>query len=171
MALSWLLYRMTNSPLMLGVIGFTSQAPSLLLSPIAGIISDRTNRHKVLVITQALAMVQAAVLTALVWSGQTQLWQLIVECCWPVLLWPSTYRCRQGFLVDMLENGEQMTQAIGINASINTMTRLIGPFCAGLLVAWAGEKTCFADKRHQLRRGNHCPPLCQKSSKAAVQRA
>ncbi|MFX8840919.1 MFS transporter, partial [Acinetobacter baumannii] len=65
MALSWLVYRLTNSPLMLGTIAFASQAPSLLVTPFAGVIADRTNRHRLILITQTLAMVQAGVLAAL----------------------------------------------------------------------------------------------------------
>jgi MFS family permease len=143
MALSWLIYRLTNSPFMLGLIGFASQAPSLLVTPFAGIIADRANRHRLLLTTQALAMVQAALLAALVLSGQTQLWQLVALSAMLGIITAFDMPTRQTFMVDMLDDKEQLASAIGISSSINTSTRLIGPFLAGLFVAWAGEGICF----------------------------
>ena len=143
MALSWLIYRLTNSPFMLGLIGFTSQAPSLLVTPFAGIIADRANRHRLLITTQALAMVQAALLAALVLTGHTQLWQLIALSAVLGIITAFDMPARQTFIVDMLDNKEQLASAIGISSSINTATRLVGPFVAGLFVAWAGEGVCF----------------------------
>jgi MFS family permease len=143
MALSWLIYRLSNSPFMLGLVGFASQAPSLLLTPFAGIVADRTNRHRMILITQTLSMVQAGLLAALVFMGEPQLWQLVVLCAVLGIITAFDLPARQTFLVDMLENNEQLASAIGINSSINTLTRLIGPFVAGLFVAWAGEGLCF----------------------------
>ena len=143
MALSWLIYRLTNSPFMLGLIGFTSQMPSLVVTPFAGLIADRWNRHRMILITQSLALVQAAVLAALVWQGQPQLWQLITLSAFLGVITAFDLPIRQSFLVDMLDDNEQLASAIAINSSINTLTRLIGPFLAGLFVAWAGEAVCF----------------------------
>ncbi len=143
MALSWLVYRLTNSPFMLGLIGFAGQIPSLLLTPFAGIVVDRANRHHLALITQALAMVQATLLTILVWTGQEQLWQLIVLSALLGIISAFDIPTRQSFLVDMLHDKEQLASAIGINSSITNLTRLVGPFLAGSLVAWAGEKICF----------------------------
>jgi MFS family permease len=88
-------------------------------------------------------MVQAGLLAALVFTGQAQLWQLMVLSAALGIISAFDMPTRQTFLIDMLENKEQLTSAISINSSINTMTRLIGPFTAGLLVAWAGEGMCF----------------------------
>src|ERR1700679_270795 len=137
MALSWLIYRLTDSPFMLGLVGFTSQMPSLLLSPFAGIVADRVNRHRLILATQALSMVQAGLLAALVLTGQTHLWQLVVLSAFLGIITAFDLPTRQTFLVDMLDGDEQLAGAIGINSSINTLTRLIGPFVAGLLVTWA----------------------------------
>jgi MFS family permease len=143
MALSWLVYKLTNSTFMLGVIGFTSQAPSLFLTPFAGIVADRTNRHRLVLTTQVLFMMQAAILTALVWTNHAQLWQLIVLSAFLGSITAFDLPARQTFLVDMLDDDEQLTSAMSINSSINTLTRLVGPFFAGLFVTWAGEGMCF----------------------------
>jgi len=143
MALSWLVYRLTNSTFMLGVIGFTSQAPALFLTPIAGIVADRTNRHRLVLITQVLFMVQAAILAALVWTNHAQLWQLVVLSAVLGCITAFDLPTRQTFLVDMLDDDEQLASAMSINSSINTLTRLVGPFLAGLFVTWAGEGMCF----------------------------
>lgn len=143
MALSWLVYRLTNSALMLGVIGFTSQAPALLLTPFAGIIIDRSNRHYLIIITQTLAMLQAGLLTLVAWSQQPALAFLILLSAMLGVITAFDMPTRQTFLVDMLDDKEELPKAIGINSSINTITRLLGPFLAGLLIAWAGEKICF----------------------------
>ena len=143
MALSWLVYRLTNSPFMLGLIGFTSQAPSLLLTPLAGIVVDNTNRHRLLLITQMLAMIQATTLTILVLTGIVQIWHLVLLGAFLGAITAFELPTRQSFLIDLLENKEQLREAIGINSSINTLTRLIGPFIAGLLVTGVGEGICF----------------------------
>ena len=143
MAMSWLVYRMTNSAFMLGVIGFASQLPSFLFSPFAGIIADRVNRHRLVIITQIAAMVQAGLLAALVFTGQAQLWQLVTLSAILGIISAFDIPTRQTFVVDMLESNEQLPSAIAISSSITTMTRLIGPFIAGLFVVWAGEGMCF----------------------------
>jgi len=142
-ALSWLVYGLTNSPFMLGVIGFISQVPSLLLTPFAGIVADRFNRHRLIMITQVLAMIQAALLTALVWTGQTQLWQLMLLSGVLGAISAFDIPTRQSFVVDMLDDKAQVGSAVSISSSITTLTRLVGPFIAGLVIAWAGEKVCF----------------------------
>jgi MFS family permease len=143
MALCWLVYRLTNSPFMLGLIAFAGQVPSLFLTPFAGIIVDRANRHRLILITQVLAMVQAALLAALVMSGHTQLWQLVALSGMLGAITAFDLPTRQSFLVDMLDDKEQLASAIGINSSINTLSRLVAPFVAGLFLARVGEGICF----------------------------
>lgn len=143
-AMSWLVYRLTNSTVMLGIIGFTAQAPALLLAPFAGIIADRTNRHRLVMITQIAAMVQAVLLAAVVWNGHTHLWQLIVLSALLGAIAAFDVPTRQSFLVDMLdEDSAQLGGAIALSSSTSTLTRLIGPFLAGLLVSCIGEGSCF----------------------------
>jgi MFS family permease len=143
MAMSWLIYRLTNSAAMLGVIGFASQVPSLFLMPFAGIVADRVNRHRLVIIIQILFMLQAGLLAALVFTGQAQLWQLVALSAILGIITAFDIPTRQTFIFDMLENKAQLPSAIAINSSITTVTRLIGPFIAGLLIAWTGEGMCF----------------------------
>ncbi|HEY9774263.1 MAG TPA: MFS transporter [Planktothrix sp.] len=143
MALSWLIYRLTGSTVMLGVIGFTSQAPSLFLSPFAGIVADRVNRHRLYMITQTLCMVQAAMLTLTVWFQHAQVWQLVALSAVLGVISAFDIPTRQAFLPDMLNDKEELTSAVGLNSSITTLTRLIGPFVAGIAVSAIGEKSCF----------------------------
>jgi MFS family permease len=143
MALSWLVFRLTGSSLMLGLLAFGSQAPSLFVTPFAGIVVDRVNRHRMILITQTLAMLQAFLLTIVVCSGRPQMWELIALSALLGIITSFDLPARQSFLVDMLDEPEQLATAIGINSSINTGTRLIGPFIAGIFVAKAGEQMCF----------------------------
>ncbi len=143
MAMSWLIYRLTNSPLMLGLIGFASQVPSLLVTPFAGTVIDRSNRHKLLIVTQVAALIQAAVLSVLVLTGQAQLWELIVLSAILGVITAFDMPARQTFIVDMLKDHTQLPMVIGVNSSITTLSRLVGPFVAGLMVAWTGEGICF----------------------------
>lgn len=143
MALSWLIYRLTNSAFMLGVIGLVSQAPSFLLTPIAGIVADRVNRHRMVIVTQILALIQAAILAALALSGHIQIWQLIVLGAFLGIISAFDIPGRQTFIVDMLNNRDELPNAIAINSSIVTVTRLIGPALAGAFIAWVGEGMCF----------------------------
>lgn len=143
MALSWLVYRLTNSAYMLGVIGFTTMAPSILLTPIAGMVADRTNRHRLVIITQILAMIQAGLLAAVTLSGHPQIWQLLVLGTFMGVISAFDLPTRQTFLIDMLDDKEQMTNAIATGSSIMTVTRLIGPALAGVCIATIGEGMCF----------------------------
>jgi MFS family permease len=143
LALGWLVYRLTNSTFMLGLMGFTSQAPALFVTPFAGIVADRVNRHRLILITQSLFAVQAALLATLVWMGQVQIWQLVILSAFLGVITAFDLPTRTTFVVDMLDDKEQVASVIGISSSITTLTRLIGPFIAGIFIAWAGEATCF----------------------------
>lgn len=143
MALSWLIYRLTDSTFMLGLVAFASQAPSFLLTPFAGIVADRVNRKKMVILTQTLAMIQAGMLAALAFSHQPAIWQLMALGVFSGLISAFDLPTRQTFLVDMLRSREELPNAIAINSSITTLTRLIGPAIAGLFIAWAGEAMCF----------------------------
>jgi MFS family permease len=143
MALSWLVFRLTNSATMLGVIGFATQAPSFLLAPFAGILADRVNRHKLVLVTQILAMVQASILAVVAMSGHVEIWHLVVLGIFMGMITAFDMPSRQTFLVDMLNSREELPQAIAINSSIMTLTRLIGPTVAGLCIAAFGEGACF----------------------------
>ena len=143
MALSWLIYRLTNSIAMLGIVAFATQAPSFFMTPIAGMVADRVNKHRMVIVTQIFAMIQAGLLAALVLTGHNEIWQLIVLGIFSGLINAFDMPGRQAFLVDMLDDRSQLPNAIATNSSIVTLTRLIGPSVAGILIAKAGEGVCF----------------------------
>lgn len=142
-AMSWLVYRLTNSPFILGVVGFSSEIPIFLVSPFAGVLLDRWNRRKVLIITQILAMIQAFVLTALVFTHQIQVWHIIALSVFMGLINAFDMPGRQSFIVEIVEKKDDLGNAIALNSSMFNLARLIGPSIAGILIATAGEGVCF----------------------------
>jgi MFS family permease len=142
-ATSWLVYRLTRSALLLGTVSFAGQIPTFLLAPFAGVWVDRLNRQKVLLWTQALAMVQSLVLAALTLSGHiTILWVLVMSALQGVIN-AFDMPGRQAFLVQMVEDRSDLGNAIAINSSMVNMARLIGPSLAGMLIAVSSEGWCF----------------------------
>jgi len=142
-AMSWLVYRITGSVFLLGVVGFTSQIPTFLFAPVAGVLADRWNRRRLLIITQALAMLQAALLAAVVLSGTVQVWHIIVLSLLLGVVNAFDIPIRQSFVVEMVYQREDLGNAIALNSSMVNGARLIGPAIAGLLVASVGEGACF----------------------------
>ena len=142
-AMSWLVYRLTGSAFLLGVIGFTSQIPTLFVAPMAGVLADRWNRRKLLIATQALAMFQAALLASVVLTGTVQVWHLIVLSLLLGIATAVEIPVRQSFVIEMVTQREDLGNAIAINSSMVQGARLIGPALAGLLVATVGEGICF----------------------------
>ncbi len=143
MALSWLVYRMTNSPFLLGVVGFSGQIASFFLAPYAGVMADRLNRHKVLIITQATAMVQALILAILVLTGSIHIWQIIALSVLLGMINGFDIPTRQSFMIQMVEDKNDLGNAIALNSSMFNGARLIGPSLAGILIAVFGEGMCF----------------------------
>lgn len=142
-AMSWLVYRLTDSAFLLGVVGFTSQIPTFIFSPVAGVLADRMNRRRLLMITQALAMVQAALLAAAVMLGVVQVWHIVVLSLVLGMVNAFDIPIRQSFVVEMVTNREDLGNAIALNSSMVNAARLVGPTVAGLLVASVGEGICF----------------------------
>jgi MFS family permease len=142
-AMSWLVYRLTGSAFLLGVVGFTSQIPTFLLAPVAGVLADRWNRRRLLIATQALAMLQAAILAAAVLSGIVQVWHIILLSLLLGIVNAFDIPVRQSFVVEMVSDPEDLGNAIALNSSMVQAARLIGPTIAGLLVASVGEGVCF----------------------------
>jgi MFS family permease len=142
-AMSWLVYRLTNSALMLGLIAFLSQAPSFFVSPFAGVLIDRWNKHKVMVITQILTMIQAFILAALALAGSIQVWHLVLLSLTMGLINSFDMPLRQAFVVEMIEDRKDLSNAIALNSSIVNGAKLFGPAIAGILVAIVGEGLCF----------------------------
>ncbi|MCX5696823.1 MAG: MFS transporter [Candidatus Omnitrophica bacterium] len=142
-AMSWLVYRLTNSALLLGIVGFAGQIPAFLLSPFAGVVADRYNRHRILIVTQTLAMLQAAVLSVLVFSHHIAVWQILVLSLFLGLINSFDIPVRQAFTIEMIEDKSDLGNAIALNSSVVNLARMIGPSVAGILIAVLGEGVCF----------------------------
>jgi MFS family permease len=142
-AMSWLVYRLTNSAFLLGVIGFSSQICSFIFSPFAGVLSDRWNRHHILVVTQSLAMVQAFILASLTLMGVVAVHQLIILAIFLGLVNAFDMPTRQAFVVEMVEKREDLGNAIALNSFLFNGARLVGPSIAGILISILGEGMCF----------------------------
>ena len=142
-ALGWLVYHMTNSPFLLGVVGFAGQIPTFLLAPFAGVFADRWNRHRILIVTQSLAMVQALVLSLLVLTGTVVIWHIMVLSIFLGTINAFDTPARQSFLVEMVEKKEDLSNAIALNSSMVNVARLLGPSLAGILISVVGEGLCF----------------------------
>ena len=142
-AMSWLVYRMTNSPFLLGLIGFSSQICSLFFSPFAGVISDRWNRHRILIATQSLAMIQAFILAVLTLTGAATVPHLIILALFLGFVNAFDMPTRQAFVVEMVEKREDLANAIALNSFLFNSARLVGPSVAGILISILGEGMCF----------------------------
>ena len=141
-AMSWLVYRLTNSAFLLGLVGFTSQIPLFLLTPFAGVLADRMNRRRVLVVTQTLAMIQAFVLTVLVLTGTTAVWHIMCLSVFLGIVDAFDMPIRQSFMVEIVQK-KDLASAIALNSSIVNCAQLLGPSIAGILIASMGEGMCF----------------------------
>ncbi len=143
-ALTWLVYRLTNSAFLLGVVGFAGQIPLLIVTPFAGVFADRLDKHKILIYTQALSMLQAFVLAFLVLANMILVWEIIVLSIIQGILDAIDMPTRQSFMVDMVGNSrDDLGNAIAMNSSMVNSARLIGPAIAGILISLFGEGWCF----------------------------
>jgi len=142
-AMPWLVYDLTDSVVLLGIVGFAGQIPTFLLASYAGVIVDRRNRYRILIATQILAMIQALTLAALVFSGTIQVWQLIALSVVLGLINAFDMPSRQSFMVEMVEKKEDLGNAIALNSTMVNGARLLGPSIAGVLISLTGEATCF----------------------------
>jgi len=142
-AMSWLVYRLTNSAFLLGVVGFSGQIPIFLLAPFAGVSADWWNRRRILVITQTLAMAQAFILALLTLTGTIVVWHIITLSLFLGLVNAFDMPTRQSFVVEMVEKKEELGNAIALNSFLFNGARLVGPSIAGILIAILGEGMCF----------------------------
>jgi MFS family permease len=141
-AQSWLVYRLTGSALLLGSVGFASQIPVFLFSPLGGIAADRLNRRQVVICTQIASMLLAAILAALTLSHKVQVWHVFVLASLLGVVNAFDIPGRQSFLVEMVGR-EDLMNAIALNSSMFNGARVIGPAIAGILVSKIGEGWCF----------------------------
>lgn len=143
LATSWLVYRLTGSALLLGIVAFAGQIPSLLVGPFAGVIVDRHDRHRVLLVTQVLAGLQVSALAFLALSGEITVTHVLVLSVVQGLINAFDMPARQALLVEMVEDRADLPNAIALNSSMVNATRLVGPATAGMLIAAVGEAVCF----------------------------
>jgi len=142
-AMPWLVYDLTNSVVLLGIVGFAGQIPTFILASYAGVIVDRRNRYRILIATQILAMIQALTLAALVYSGSIQVWQIIFLSVVLGFINAFDMPSRQSFMVEMVEKKEDLGNAIALNSTMVNGARLLGPSIAGVMISLTGEATCF----------------------------
>ncbi|WGV23796.1 MFS transporter [Halotia branconii] len=143
LATIWLVYNLTNSPFMLGVVGFTSQIPNFFLAPFGGVFVDRFSRYRTLIGTQVLAMIQSLTLAVLALSGVIQIWHIIALSLFQGFINAVDSPARQAFVPELIERREDLANAIAINSTMINGARLIGPAIGGLLIASVGTAYCF----------------------------
>jgi MFS family permease len=141
-AQSWLVYRLTGSSVMLGLVGFATQFP-YLFSPVGGVLADRFNRRNLLILTQAFMALQAVLLAWLTLSGRINPWMVFYLALGLGVIGLFELTARQSFVVEMVGK-EDLMNAIALNSSMYNMGRVVGPAIAGILVPWIGEGWCFA---------------------------
>src|SRR5919198_1150725 len=141
-AQSWLVYRLTGSATLLGVVGFASQFPIFLLSPVAGAVADTYPRRRTMIIIQTLMMVLAFPLAALTLTNRIQVWHIMVLAVMLGFVNAFDIPVRQSFIAEMVGR-EDLINAIALNSSMMNSARIIGPAIAGILVAIVGEGWCF----------------------------
>ncbi|HET6229798.1 MAG TPA: MFS transporter [Longimicrobiaceae bacterium] len=142
-ATSWLIYRLTGSALLLGIVGFAGQIPSFVIGPFAGVLIDRWNRHRLILVMQALAMLQSFALAWLTLAGTITVAQVLWLSAAQGVINAFDMPGRQAFVVEMVERREDLGNAIALNSSLFNMARLVGPSVGGVLIAAVGEGWCF----------------------------
>jgi MFS family permease len=143
LATSWLVYRLTGSGLLLGIVGFSGQIPTFLFAPFAGVWVDRLDRRRVLVVTQILAMLQSLALAALTLTRHINIHEIVWLSAFQGLINAFDMPARQAFLVEMVEDKQDLGNAIALNSSMVNLARLVGPSLAGAVIAASGEGYCF----------------------------
>jgi MFS family permease len=142
-AMGWLVYRLTNSAALLGVVGFVETIPVLILTPFVGVFVDRWNRHRILIITQSCCMILAFIMSFLILTGLVQVWHILVLSVFLGAVSAVDATTRQSFWVEIIENKADLGNAIALNSTIYNSARLLGPTIAGFVIAAVGEGICF----------------------------
>ncbi len=142
-AQAWLVYRLTDSPMMLGLLSVARFGPALVGAPIAGVLTDRLPRRLVVLVTQALSLLQASVLAVLTLTGAVAVWQVLALALFQGIVDTLDTPARQTLQVDIV-GVEDLQSAVSLNSSAFNAARMVGPALAGVLVALWGEGICFA---------------------------
>ena len=142
-ALSWLVYRLTGSVFLLGLVGFTNQIPMLILSPFSGVLTDRYNRQKIMLIAQVLFLLQSLTMALLVLFNLVQVWHIITLSVIFGIISAFDAPARHSLVIDLIDKPEDLGNAIALNSAIFNAARLVGPAIAGITIAIVGEGICF----------------------------
>jgi MFS family permease len=143
-AISWLVYRLTKSALLLGTVGFAGQIPTFVLAPLAGVIVDRFDRRTLLIWTQAVLMVQSILLAVLTLLHRITITEILLLSLLQGIVNAFDMPARQSFMVKMVDDKADLSNAIALNSSMVNLARLVGPALAGVLIAATNEGWCFA---------------------------
>ena len=143
-AVSWVIYTLTHSTFMLGLTLFASQFPSFLFSLLGGVISDRYDRFKVLMVTQVASMIQAAILAILILLGHYAVWEILALSVLLGIINAFDVPARQALVYEMIDDKKDLPNALALNSSMVNLSRLIGPAIAGFILEKLGDGTCFA---------------------------
>ncbi|MCX5682115.1 MAG: MFS transporter [Planctomycetota bacterium] len=142
-AMPWLVYRLTGSVVLLGVVGFAGQILTFVMAPVAGVIADRIERRRMVLVAQVLATAQALALAVLTLSGVIEVWHIVALALFGGLVRGFEIPTRQAFLVEMLEDRSDLANAIALNSFLVNGARLVGPSLAGVTIVLVGEGWCF----------------------------
>lgn len=142
-AMSWLAYRISGKASVLATIAFATQVPAFLMAPVAGAATDRFPRRLALIVTQVAAMIQAALLGWLTWSGRVAVWHLVALSAFAGAINAFDIVLRQVFVTQLVSDPADLANAIALNSSLTNATRFIGPCVAGFLIPLVGEAACF----------------------------
>jgi MFS family permease len=142
-ALGWTIYELTHSSLLLGVVSFAGQLPLFVVTPFAGVLVDRWNRHRTLILTQTLSMLQALALALVVSTQTLQVWNVIALNLFAGIVLAIDLTARQAFIVEMVGSGRDLPNAVALNAFVINGGRMLGPAIAGLLLTIVTPAVCF----------------------------
>jgi MFS family permease len=143
-AIAWMAYKLTGSAFMLGLVAFASNAPTSLFSPLAGVLVDRWNRRRVIVVTQVLAGLQSAALAVFTFADAMTVWHLMALGAFQGVINAFDMPARQSFLREMIDDPADLPNAIALNSAVVNVAKLSGPMFAAVLVGLVGEAWCFA---------------------------
>lgn len=142
-AVSWVIYDLTHSKFMLGITMFATLFPSFLFSFLGGVVADRYNRHKVLLTTQIISMIQAVILTLLIFSKNYNAWEIIALSVVLGIVNAFDVPARQSLVYEMVNDKKDLPNALALNSSMVNLSRLIGPGIAGFAIEAFGNQVCF----------------------------
>ena len=143
LAMSWLVYRLTDSAFYLGLLAFVGQAPTFFVAPYAGVLADRISKRRIIILTQIFAMIQACALVLLTWDGHADYWSLVVLAALLGVVNGFDIPVRQSFVYELVDDPTDLPNAIALNSLIFNSARLVGPSIAGFVIYLGSERMCF----------------------------